>query len=77
MEAASTLARSVPERAGHLLRRLRGVTPHGRLIAALAAHLRGEGPPPTPLDEIDYVIRNCDRIGRAIDQRIGTDRSRA
>ena len=74
MEAARTLAHGVPERAGHLLRRLRGVTPHGRLIAALADHLRGEGPPPTPLDEIDYVIRNCDRIGRAIDRRIGTGR---
>lgn len=71
IEAGLELAGALPERAGHLLHRLRGDTPHGRLIGALAAHLRGEGAAPTPLEEIDYVIRNCDRIGREIDRQIG------
>ncbi len=60
----------VPDRAAYLADRLHGKTAHARLIADFARHLRGDGPHPTPVEEIDYVARNCDRIGREIDRRI-------
>ena len=34
----------------------------------------GQGEEPTPFDEVDYVIRNCDRIGREIDRQVGYER---
>lgn len=70
MEAGLMLLRMIPDRSSYLLRRLRGETPHVGLIRALGQHLHGQGPPPTPLDEIDYVVRNCDKIGREIDRQL-------
>lgn len=68
-------ARFLPDRLEYLTDRVRGVTPHGRLIAAFAGHLRGEGEHPTPLAEVDYVVRRCDEIGRRIDAVAGDDRA--
>lgn len=69
-EAGQTLLRWVPDRAGYLLRHTRGQTPHARLIQGFVQYLRHQGPHPTPPDEVDYVIRNCDAIGREIDRQI-------
>lgn len=71
LNAAHALAQWLPDRAGYGMRRLRNETPHTRLIRAFAAYLDGKGPEPTPLAEIDYVVRNCDRIGREIDRQVG------
>ncbi|GIK56051.1 MAG: Gfo/Idh/MocA family oxidoreductase [Chloroflexi bacterium] len=60
----------LPNRCGYLWWQLRGQTPHTRIISAVDRYLRGEGGPLTPLDEIDYVVRNCDRIGREIDRQV-------
>lgn len=70
LEAGTTVLRALPQRAGYLARRLRGMTPHAELIRALARHLHGQGPPPTPRDEIDYVIRKSAEIGEAIERQI-------
>ncbi len=47
------------------------MSPHSLLIGAFDRALHGRGENPTPLDEIDYVVRNCDAIGREIDRQIG------
>lgn len=69
-EAGRAVLRWFPDRAGYLKRRVRRETPHGRIISRFADYLRGGGEHPTPLDEVDYVIRNCDAIGRAIDTQL-------
>jgi predicted dehydrogenase len=66
-EAADVLAQWLPDRLGYLLDRGAGGNPHARLIRDFALHLRGSGPNPTPLDEVDYVIRMSDSVGRRID----------
>ena len=66
-ETGDVLAQWLPDRVGYLLDRARGGTPHSRLIQGFALHLQGAGPNPTPLDEVDYVIRMSDSVGRAID----------
>ncbi len=66
IEAANTLAQMVPDRLRHLDFR-RGPTQHGRLMRAFADYVRGEGPSPTPLAEIDSVLRCCVGIGEAVD----------
>lgn len=71
MDAAQRLTWAVTDRARYLARRMRGDRPHTRLITQFADFLRGEAESPTPLDEVDYVIRNCYRVGRAIDERFG------
>jgi hypothetical protein len=67
--------RALPDRVGFLMDRLRGDNPHARLIAAFAGHLQGNGASPTPLAEIDYAVRNCERIGREIDRRLEETRA--
>lgn len=66
-DSAVALAQWPGDRLGYLADRLRGRTPHSRLIHAFAAHLQGLAPNPTPLEEIDYVVTMSDRVGRAID----------
>lgn len=68
LEAVAAVLRLIPDRLGYLYGRLRGDTPHAGLIKSLDRHLGGSGPPPTPIEEIDYVVRNCDWIGREIDR---------
>lgn len=70
IEAGKTVLRSVPDRAAYLKRRLAGDSPHSAIIQAFGRYLQGQGPVPTPVDEIDYVVRNCDKIGREIDRQL-------
>jgi predicted dehydrogenase len=75
--AGQTLLRAVPDRSRYGLERLRGASPHSRAIEAFANEVLGRGEPATPFEEIDYVVRNCDRIGRAIDQQLAARRAEA
>lgn len=69
-EASRVLATSAPDRGRYVARRLRKRSAHVEIIQSLGRHLQGHGEEPTPLAEIDYVVRNCDRIGREIDRQI-------
>lgn len=68
LDAAASVLRWLPDRLGYLGGRLRRSSPHARAVAAFARYLRGEGPAPTPIEEIDFVVRNCEAIGREIDR---------
>jgi hypothetical protein len=70
MEAGLALSRFALDRGRYIVRQIRGENPHATVIRAFAAYVRDEGPPPTPIDEVDYVVRNCDVIGREIDSRL-------
>jgi predicted dehydrogenase len=70
IEAGWTLLRSLPDRGRYVWRHLRGESPHTRIIDAFSHFLTGEGEAPTPIDEVDYVVRNCERIGREIDRQV-------
>lgn len=59
------------DRARYALRYIRGERPHSRLITQFADYLHGLAESPTPLDEVDFVVRNCYRIGREIDKQVG------
>jgi predicted dehydrogenase len=70
-EAGRVLARATHDRGRYAIQRLRKLSsPHGKIIRQLGAHLQGQAEEPTPFDEVDYVIRNCDLIGREIDRQI-------
>lgn len=71
-EAAAQIARWPADRAAYLAGQLRGQSPHALLIADYARHLQGRGPSPTPLAEIDYVVRAAHEVGREIDRQAGT-----
>jgi len=74
LEAGRTILRSGADRSRYTVQHLRGESPHARIISDFGRHLRGEGEEPTPLDEVDYVVRNCDRIGREIDRQVAATR---
>lgn len=70
VETGQRLLQAIPDRAEYLLRRAQKETPHATLIRAFDRHLAGQGPSPTPLDEVDYVIRMGEVIGRKIDAAV-------
>ncbi|MEZ5333387.1 MAG: Gfo/Idh/MocA family oxidoreductase [Thermoanaerobaculia bacterium] len=65
------------DRGAYLADRLAGRTPHARMIADFAAHVATGAPSPTPLAEVDYVIRTGEAIGRRIDAAAAGGGSRA
>lgn len=70
LEAASIALRVIPDRIGYVRRHLAHQTPHSTILSAFGRHAAGQGPTPTPLAEIEYVVRNCDVIGREIDAAV-------
>jgi hypothetical protein len=70
LNALSTLTRMVPDRLNALNAKMKGDTPHARLIRDFALHLRGERPAPVPLDEIEYVVRTGEEISQAASQQM-------
>lgn len=62
--------RWLPNRLAYGWRQLQGETPHTVIISAVGQFLQGAAGTPTPIEEIDYVVRNCDRIGREIDRQL-------
>jgi len=70
LDAGSTLLRAGVDRSRYGYRKLRKESPHLHIIQKLGANLRGEGEEPTPFEEIDYVVRMGDQIGREIDRQV-------
>jgi predicted dehydrogenase len=69
-EAATTLAQWVPDRARFAASRFLEPTLHTRLLEAFVRHVKGEGPNPTPSDEIDSVVRCCADLGQGIEKQL-------
>ena len=76
LAAVQAVAAAVPDRIGYAVRHARKDSAHARAIQQFALHVQGRGEPPTPFDEVDYVIRNCERIGRAIDEQLSRKETR-
>lgn len=74
MEAGKTLVQGASDRGRYGLQRLRGESPHARIIKSLAKSLSGAGEEPTPFEEVDYVVTYSDRIGREIDRQVAEAR---
>lgn len=70
LAAGQAILRTIPDRVEYGLRHATKDSAHGRAIAQFARHVRGDDEAPTPFDEVDYVIRNCDKIGRAIETQL-------
>jgi len=70
IEAAQKLAQWVPDRKRHLLTRGRP-SRHGEQARAFAAYIRGQGPDPTPAEEVRCVIDCCEAFGRAVEAELG------
>jgi predicted dehydrogenase len=75
VQAGQTILRSAPDRSRYGVQHLRGDSPHQRIIHSLAKALQGKGEDPTPIAEVDYVVRNCELIGREIDRQVAAARA--
>jgi predicted dehydrogenase len=75
LAAGQALIRAVPDRIGYGLRHARKESAHLRAIRQFGLHVRDLGEPPTPLDEVEYVVRNGELIGRAIDAQLAAQRA--
>lgn len=70
IEAVTSLLQGIPEQVGKTFARARDETPHAKFIRAFARQIEGNGPNPSPLPEIEYVVRTADWIGREIDRQV-------
>jgi 2-alkyl-3-oxoalkanoate reductase len=68
-ETSRDALRWLPNRVMYGWRQLQGETPHTVIISAVDQYLQGLAETPTPIEEIDYVVRNGDLIGREIDRQ--------
>jgi predicted dehydrogenase len=60
-----------PDRIRNYLEKIKGVSPHTRIIQQFDTYLDGKSESPTPIEEIDFVVQYCDKVGNEIDKRIG------
>jgi len=70
LDAGRALLHGAADRPRYAVQHLRGDSAHSRIILRFADHLRDGAPHPTPIDEVDYVVRNCELIGREIDRKV-------
>jgi hypothetical protein len=61
VDAGNTLLRAAPDRGRYGVQKLRKASPHLKIIRALGRSLRDNTEDPTPLEEVDYVIRKANR----------------
>ena len=77
LSALAALARAPADRALYLRDRAARWTPHARFVEHLGDHLCASSGPPTPMEEIQYTVENCYRIGAAIDDWVRANRDEA
>jgi predicted dehydrogenase len=70
LESAQNVLRWVPDRCAYAWRHVTNDSPHARIIRQFDLFMQGKAPTPTPLDEVDYVVKNCELIGREIDRQV-------
>lgn len=70
LAAGETLLHGVADRAAYGWRRVKRESPHARAVQAFADYVQDKCPSPTPVEEIDYVVRRGDQIGREIDAQL-------
>ena len=60
----------IPDRITYFIQKFKGISPHTRIITQFDAYLDGKADSPTPLEEIDFVVKYCDIVGKEIDRKI-------
>ncbi len=70
LEATSRVFQSIPDRIKYFIQRRKGISPHTRIILQFDDYLNGLDESPTPMEEIDFVIRYCELVGNAINSQL-------
>jgi len=70
IEAIKKSLQILPDRVRYYIQKLKGVSPHTRIIKQFDTYLDGNSESPTPLEEIDFVVKYCDIVGKEIDRSI-------
>jgi hypothetical protein len=64
----------IPDRLVYWMEKVKGISPHTRIILQFDQYLAGEAESPTPVEEIDFVVNYCDIVGREIDKAIASNK---
>jgi predicted dehydrogenase len=70
IESGKRFLQGIPDRLVYMINRQRGISPHTRIILQFDAYLEGKAASPTPLEEIDFVVEFCEKVGREIDRQV-------
>lgn len=70
MEAASRVKQGIPDRIEYFNERRKGISPHTRIITQFDQYLDGKKESPTPLEEVDFVVKYCDIVGSEIENKL-------
>jgi predicted dehydrogenase len=70
IEAMNRIFQSLPDRIEYFSQRRKGISPHTRIILQFDRFLEGKDVNPTPMEEIDFVVKYCDIVGKEIDRKL-------
>jgi len=76
-EASKRLMQAIPDRIAYFREKWKGISPHTRVIRQFDRFLDGKDVNPTPLEEIDFVVRYCDKVGKEIDRKLSESSTNA
>ena len=77
LEAGKRLLQGVPDRLSYMMQRQKGISPHTRIILQFDEFIEGKAESPTPVEEVDFVVKYCDLVGKEIDRQIAEKRAGA
>jgi len=69
-DSLARIFQAFPDRVRYLVQRNKGISPHTRIILQFDAYLQGQEESPTPIEEVDFVVRNCDVVGKEIEKEL-------
>lgn len=70
IEAANRVMQWMPDRIEYFRQRQNGISPHTRIILQFDDYLADKNISPTPLEEVDFVIKYSNLVGKEIDRKL-------
>lgn len=70
IEAWKRVLQAIPDRIEYFGERNKGISPHTRIILQFDQYLDGKAESPTPVEEVDFVVKYCDVVGKEIDRKL-------
>lgn len=73
IESSKRVYKGLLDRLGYFYERIKGVSPHTRIIVQFDKYIDGKIESPTPMEEVDFVVKYCEKVGKEIDRKINTN----
>jgi predicted dehydrogenase len=70
IESLKRIFQAIPDRLTYFVQRQKGISPHTRIIMQFDEYLVDKADSPTPMEEVDFVVKYCGVVGEAINAKL-------